>query len=134
MPGEHRDTDTQLDAIARGLGAAQADAKEAATLLRGSPTRPGVLTDIELLKTDLRHVDDRLTETRELFLSMFRQLDTKIDVLTAAVRAMSSRTLHPLVTALLVACVVTLATSAVVVAGIATQAYAHALERERYER
>lgn len=133
--------DPNLDAMARGLGQALADATDAKATLHGTRQKTGVLTEVELLKSDVRHGDERVTEFKELFGSMFRQLDGKIDVLSGAVTVLSSnvtasnhRRLHPLVTALLVVCMVVITGSAVAVAGVALHASDRMDQREREGR
>ena len=122
------ETDPNLDAIARGLGSAQADAKEATTLLRGAAGRVGALAEIELLKADVRHGDERVTEMRELFSNWYRQLDGKMDTVLTAVKAMSVHRLNPLVTALLVVSILVMAVSSLAIAGVAVHAYASSVE------
>lgn len=125
MNGETPPADSALDAIdaiARGLGTALGDTAAIKATLHGAHGRVGMQTDVELLKSDVRHGDERVTEMRELFGSMYRQLDGKLDAVHTAVRALTHRTLHPLVTALVVVCIVVVTVSAVAVAGVALHA------------
>lgn len=135
------DTDPNLDAFARGLATAQADAAEAKTMLRGTSARPGLLTEIEVLKSEVRHLDDRQQEARDLFGSLFRQLDTKMDsVLTSmkatqlAVAAVGTWRPSRVVAAFLLCCAFAIAASTVTTAGVAVHAYARSIERDAYQR
>lgn len=124
-------TDPNLEALARGVASAQGDAAEAKTILRGSTGRPGALAEIEVLKADVRHVDNRLGEARELFSSLHRQLDLKMDIVLAAVKAVAGVRPNALVTAVAVTSLVVLALSGAAIACTAVYAGLEHHSRQR---
>jgi hypothetical protein len=112
-----RETEIELEDIAREAAAARGDAKAVKTAILGTELQPGFATRLEVLTERLAGADVAHQDFRLRIEKWLEHIDVRIGDLSAAVVAALKSRPHPSVVALIVLCMVMLALSSLVIAG-----------------